>query len=177
LPAFSGTYRIFIGLALIALLLSAASCADKNHFGVIAAQKHGLTDYETGDLSKDWRNHRISDADHVYINKLDGCSIMVNSTCGIEKRISPVALTNHLLIDMTHREIVSQEEVIIDGRTGLRTEIKARLDGAPVQMCIYIVQIDYCIYDMAYAAHPDYYLIHLVEFEEFLTDFHVRRDY
>ncbi|MDP8254320.1 MAG: hypothetical protein P9M14_01090 [Candidatus Alcyoniella australis] len=161
-------------LLVLALLL--AGCAGStNHFGVISAGRAGLTDYEVGKLGDDWQRYRLPDADHVYINRANGSSILANATCEIENRIPLVALTNHLLVDFTHRVIVKQEELVIDGRTALRTELQAQLDGAPIQICIYVVQIDSCIYDLCFAAHPDYFADQLVEFEEFVTDFHARR--
>jgi hypothetical protein len=57
------------------------------------------------------------------------------------------SLTQHLFLQFTERQQQSQQELIIDGRAALRTELTGKLDGVPKQFLVYVMKKDGCVYD------------------------------
>jgi hypothetical protein len=82
------------------------------------------------------------------------------------------ALTNHLLLGFTERDVQEQEIVPMDGREALRTHVVARLDGVPRELLFYVMKKDDCVYDLALLAPvgPQFERA-LVEFEPFVAGF------
>ncbi len=80
--------------------------------------------------------------------------IQVNSSCDPALDIPLRALTAHLLIGFTEREIASEELVALDSREALRTQLVARLDGVPREMVLTVLKKDGCVYDFALVAPP-----------------------
>ncbi len=64
------------------------------------------------------------------------------------------ALTHHLFLHFTDRELASQKTVELDGREALRSELTARLDGVPKHFVIYVLKKDGCVYDFMHIAPP-----------------------
>jgi hypothetical protein len=134
-----------------------------------------LTSYVTGPLPNGWRRLWGYDGDLAYFNPGLRATIMVNSTCPSKPNIPLTALRNHLLLDLTERQIATQEELELDLRTALRTVVQGRLDGALVKLDIYVVQIDQCVYDMVMISGLERYEAGRVDFVKFVEGFHVKR--
>ncbi|MBX3250607.1 MAG: hypothetical protein KF901_25745 [Myxococcales bacterium] len=83
-----------------------------------------------------------------------GAVIQINGACRDSLDIPLVALTNHLLVGFTEREIVAQELVPMDGREALRTHVRAKLDGVARELVLHVLKKDGCVYDMALVAPP-----------------------
>lgn len=83
-----------------------------------------------------------------------GAIIQINGACRDSLDIPLVALTNHLLIGFTEREIIAQELVPMDGREALRTHVRAKLDGVPRELVLHVLKKDGCVYDMALVSPP-----------------------
>lgn len=163
----------------------AAGCTAKNPptpkpdkpVGGLGSQKYAdeNTSYTTGPLPLGWERLWGYGGDLAYYNKVHRATIMVNSTCGVRKHVPPTALKNHLLLDITERHIVLQEEIELDLRTGLNTIAQGRLDGALIKVNLYVVQIDTCIYDFAYIASLEQYESCEEDFQNFVKFFHAKR--
>ena len=165
--------RVALGL-LLAVALVATAAAEQEY-------KDKLTRYTFGDLPASWEQIKpkgkdAKTIDLAYFNTEGGASILLNSTCEFNRPVPLEALTNHLLLDMTHREIESRQELIIDGRMGLRTILSGRLDGAAVKMDIRVVKIDSCAYDLIYVAPPEAFGDGHDDFKRLVTSFHVQRE-
>jgi len=80
--------------------------------------------------------------------------IQANASCNPSLDIPLTALTNHLLIGFTEREVAEQELVPMDGREALRTHMRAKLDGVPRELLLVVLKKDGCIYDFALVAPP-----------------------
>ena len=133
------------------------------------------TTYTTGPLPLGWRRLWGYDADLAFFNKIHQTTIVINSTCGQKNYIPLVALKNHALFDLTERQIITQEKLEIDHRQGLRTVVQGRLDGGLIKLDIFIVQIDKCIYDMAYISNLKDYETCKEDFEKFVAGFFAKR--
>ena len=80
--------------------------------------------------------------------------IQANASCNPSLDIPLAALTNHLLIGFTERELAEQELVPMDGREALRTHMRAKLDGVPRELLLVVLKKDGCVYDFALVAPP-----------------------
>ncbi len=75
-------------------------------------------------------------------------TVGVAGRCGRDAEDVPLrALTQHLTIGFTERQITQQRELMLDGRAALRTEMTARLDGVPKELAFVVLKKDGCVYD------------------------------
>jgi hypothetical protein len=157
----------WIALAL-AVILAATIGAQWVH-------KDKRTRYVVAPLPAAWTKIAIKDADFAYFREEGGVSVVVNSTCGVQSPVPPVALMAHLMIDLTDRHEESRRETRIDDRAALAVVLSARLDGAAVKMDLRVVQIDACVYDFSYVAPPDGYGQGHDDFDALVGGFHADR--
>ncbi len=83
-----------------------------------------------------------------------GAVVQANSTCSVEYDVPLTALTNHLFVGFTEREIESQELQPMDGREALHTHARAKLDGVVRELYFVVLKKDNCTYDFALVAPP-----------------------
>lgn len=102
-----------------------------------------------------WKRLAVTDATLAFRDDEHAASVLVNARCTTADDRTPlVALTNHLLIGATEREYVAQETVPFDGREALHTKLKAKWDGVPMLIDVFVLSKDGCIYDFVYLAPP-----------------------
>ena len=78
---------------------------------------------------------------------------MVNARCrSADARTPLLALTTQLLIGSTEREVARQEVEPFDGREALHTTLRAKYDGVPMQLDVYVLSKDGCTYDFVRVA-------------------------
>lgn len=119
-----------------------------------------------------WRSVEVTDASLAYRDETHGASILVNARCHRPDEGTPlVALTNHLVMGSTAREVVSQEAEPFDGREALHTRMRAKWDGVPIAFDIYVAKKDGCIYDFVYMGDPSAFEAGSREFESFVRGF------
>jgi hypothetical protein len=80
--------------------------------------------------------------------------IQVNASCDPALDIPLRALTNHLLVGFTEREVLSQLVRSFAGREALETVVQAKLDGVSRQLALTVLKKDGCVYDFALVAAP-----------------------
>src|SRR5690242_20716360 len=86
--------------------------------------------YRVGPLSSGWSALDVEDQnDLAYHHEAIGAIVQVNATCDPDSDVPLTALTNHLLIGFTERDVRDQRLMPLDGREALRTHVLARLDG------------------------------------------------
>lgn len=79
-----------------------------------------------------------------------GTVITVSARCRRDGDDVPLeALTQHLFIQFTERQIVSQRKLELDGREALRTELTAKLDGVKRRFRVIVLKKDSCVYDFS----------------------------
>ena len=100
-----------------------------------------------------WERLEAAPAAVAYRNERSRASMMVNARCGQDGDDVPlIALTNHLFLMFTDREIVTQEVVPFDGREAMHTIMNAKLDGVPMTYDVWVLKKDGCVYDLLYLA-------------------------
>ncbi len=103
-----------------------------------------------------WRKLAVSQASLAFHDEASGASVLVNAQCRRPDEDTPlVALTNHLLIGTTERELLLQEVRPFDGREIMHTRLRAKLDGVPRMFDLLVLKKDGCVYDFAYVVPPD----------------------
>jgi hypothetical protein len=111
--------------------------------------------FQLGPLPAAWERLDVSDAALAFRDAESDAHIMIHARCGLDGDDVPLpALTNHLFLQFTEREIARQEVVAFDGREALHTELTAKLDGVPRFYDVWVLKKDGCVYDLLYLAPP-----------------------
>lgn len=138
-----------VAALLLGGLLSACGPGGASFDG--AVYRNGPLAFRVGELPPGWRRVEVEGASLSYRSDERAATILVNGRCHPPDEDTPlVALTNHLLIGSTAREIASQEVEPFDGREALRTRLRARWDGVPMSFDVYVMKKDGCVYDFVY---------------------------
>ncbi|HEY8075618.1 MAG TPA: hypothetical protein VIF62_15945, partial [Labilithrix sp.] len=120
-----------------------------------------------------WRRIDATDAALAFRDEPHDATILVNARCRKPDDDTPlVALTNHLLMGSTEREFVTQATEPFDGREALHTHVKAKWDGVPMELDIFVMKKDGCIYDFVYMAAPTGFAEGSTPFESVVKGFH-----
>jgi hypothetical protein len=135
--------------------------------------RDGPVAFQIGAVPQSWRAVEVTDASLAYRDDAHAASILLNARCHRPDEGTPlVALTNHLLIGSTAREVVSQETEPFDGREALHTKMRAKWDGVPIAFDIYVAKKDGCIYDFVYMGDPAAHDEGIRDFDTFVLNFH-----
>lgn len=111
------------------------------------------TAYRLGELGPSWQRHQ-SDADLAFYDRALDAMIMVNSECPAAHDAPLTVAANTLLIGFTERQTLVEERVPMNGREALHRRVRAKLDGAPLVLDLYVMKKDECLYDLVYLAPP-----------------------
>lgn len=104
-----------------------------------------------------WKPLRLKTADLSWMQPTTGSTLLVNSLCKGVKDVPLNSLTQHLLIGMTEKKIITQETIAFSGRDALETEISAKIDGVPQRMKVLVMKKDGCVYDLFFGSDPNFY--------------------
>lgn len=159
-------------LAPLVVLVLAIACSGGGTLRGSVYTERGVR-YRIGPLGTGWQPLRVEDHnDLAWRNPNSGAIVQVNATCDPASDVPLTALTNHLLMGFTERDIRAQTLVPLDGREALRTHVLARLDGVAREMLFYVMKKDDCVYDFSLVAPPGAVFERaLVEFEPFVQGF------
>lgn len=140
--------------ATLALVLHALGCASAPKEGFDGSvYRKGQVAFQVPPPPADWRPVVLKQAALSYRDAAHDASILVNARCGPLEQDTPlVALTTHLLIGTTERDVRAQEVEPLDGREALHTEVVAKLDGVALYFDVFVLKKDGCIYDFVYFA-------------------------
>lgn len=84
----------------------------------------------------------------AFQNEKAGSTIAVSARCGVDSDDVPLrALVQHLFLQLSDRELVSENEFTLDGRAALEMEIEAHLDGVRRHFVVTVLKKDGCVYD------------------------------
>jgi hypothetical protein len=138
--------------------------------------RHGAIAFQLPDTPPRWRRVEVNEASLAFRDDDHAASVLLNARClTADDRTPLVALTNHLLIGATEREYVSQATEPFDGREALHTKLKAKWDGVPMSIDIYVLSKDGCVYDFVYMAPPSTFESGAPAFESFVRGFRTLR--
>ncbi len=113
--------------------------------------------FRVGPVPSGWRRINVGHALLAYRDDAAEATIALNGRCNKDGDDVPLqALTHHLFLMFTHRDIISQQTLPMDGRAAMRTELTAELDGVPKHFIVYVLKKDSCVYDFIHiaAVHP-----------------------
>jgi hypothetical protein len=154
---------------LLAAVLASAGCSvglEGNTF-----RGNGFA-FRIGAPPESWRRVEISHAALAFRDERDGASVVVNARCGVDGEDVPLAaLTQHLFLRFTEREILEQTVVPFDRREAMRTVLTAKLDGVPMKFEVWVLKKDGCVYDLGFMAQAARFASGAQEFERFVASF------
>lgn len=128
--------------------------------------------FRIGPVGERWQRISASHAALAYRDEADGSTVVVNGRCGVDGEDVPLdALTHHLFIRFTEREILEQAVVPFDRREAMRTVLRAKLDGVPMKFAVWVLKKDGCVYDLAYMAAPAHFDRGAPSFDRFVRGF------
>jgi hypothetical protein len=119
-----------------------------------------------------WHRLEVSHASLAFRDDAGDTTVALNGRCRIDGEDVPLAaLTQHLFLQFTDRELTAQEVVSLDGREAMHTALVAKLDGVPKKFDVWVLKKDGCVYDFVYIARPDRYDAGLADFQNFVRGF------
>jgi hypothetical protein len=134
--------------------------------------RQGPVAFTIGPVPTGWRSVQVNHATLAYRDDAHSASVLLNARCHRPDESTPLsALTNHLLIGSTERNVVSETTEPFDGREALHTKMRAKWDGVPIAFDIYVTKKDGCIYDFVYMGEPSAFDGGAHDFEAFVRSF------
>ena len=138
---------------LAVLLVATAACGGAHYQGDL--YDDGEARYRLASPEQGWSAVDVErSVDLAWTHRELAAVMSANARCNPALDIPLVALTNHLLIGFTDRELLNQELVPMDGREAMRTHVTAKLDGVPRELLLTVLKKDGCVYDFHLAAPP-----------------------
>lgn len=108
----------------------------------------------------------------AFRDTVGGATVAVNARCGKgEDDVPLAALTRHLFLQFTEREVTTEEIVPFDGREALHTVMSAKLDGVPKRFDVWVLKKNGCVYDLYLIAAPERFEGSVGEFRAFVGGF------
>jgi hypothetical protein len=165
-------------LKILAALLPLAGCAGPSvrvdtSDRVVRAQTPSRQplSYRFGPVPDQWERIDIPQNDVAWHDRETDGVIHVDHRCASDQDVPLPSLVQHLLIGFTDREIVSEETIPFDQREARHVVVRARLDGVPQILELYVMKKDGCVYDLGYVASPTRFEQGRPAFETFVRGF------
>jgi hypothetical protein len=153
-------------------LVLVMACAHGDAFDGSVLRKGDIA-VHLGPVAPNWRQIDVDGADLAFHDESRGASALLDVRCGRRDDDAPLSvLTDHLVMGTTERRFDSQETIPLDGREAMRSVLRAKLDGVPMQYEIYVMKKDGCVYDIVYVASPDRFDQGAPDFERFVHGLH-----
>jgi hypothetical protein len=151
-------------------LLAVAACAGPSWDGKVY---HGESvSFRVGRVPPGWRKLEDDASLLTFRDAARDLVVSVNGRCGKDGDDVPLkALTQHLFIYFTERQITDQRRTNLDGREALRTELSAKLDGVARRFLVYVLKKNSCVYDFILIAAPPLDTDSKAEFDQFVGGF------
>lgn len=133
-------------LLVIALCLELTACGGASFNGVEYRDKEVA--FRLGPVPAGMRRVESSDARVTFQDDQAGATVAVAARCDRDSDDVPLrALVQHLFLQFTDRQTVSEKEFGLDGRAALEVDLAAKLDGVPRRFIVTVVKKDGCVYD------------------------------
>ncbi|MEN9581055.1 MAG: hypothetical protein RJA70_4064 [Pseudomonadota bacterium] len=145
-------------LAAVMLGLGLAACSASGLNGRMFRQDDVA--FRVGEIPAEWRllDNEVTEGEIAAFAFRDDrqlATIGAAGRCGRDSDDVPLrALTQHLYLGFTDRSFQSEEEFQLDGRSALRTQMTASLDGVPKHLTLVVLKKDGCVYDFWRVAEP-----------------------
>lgn len=137
-------------------------------------QAHGAEvylSYQYGPVPDTWEPITIEGNDAAWHDRATHGVIHVDHSCHRSEDTPLAALVQHLLIGFTERQFELEETIPFDGREARHVIVRARLDGVPMMLDLYVMKKDGCVFDLGYVAPPEAFARGVTAFEAFVRGF------
>jgi hypothetical protein len=111
------------------------------------------------------------ESDKAYRLK-SGSVVTVTSSCDRGAGNSPVVLTKQLLIGARNVRYEKRQRILVDGKDGLHSTVKATLDGVPFHLEIVVLPTGTCVFDFSLMSPKPITDSEKSQFLEFVKSFH-----
>jgi hypothetical protein len=136
-------------------LLAAVACGSAPPHLDAGIYRAGPLAFRIGDVPSSWRRVSVDGATLAYRDEPHLASILLDGRCYRKDDDVPLlALTDHLVMGTTDRQIATQETLPFDEREAMHTLLTAKLDGVAMSYDIFVLKKDGCVYDFVYVADP-----------------------
>ena len=109
--------------------------------------------FRLGQVPTGFRRISTDEALLGFQSEASGNTIAVNARCGLDGDDVPLhALVNHLFLQFTSRERLSERSFRLDGRDALEVELEAALDGVRRHFLVVVSKKNGCVYDFVLVA-------------------------
>jgi hypothetical protein len=137
----------------LAVAISAMACGGPHLSGNV--YDDGKLHFRTGPIPPTWHAIEADGTLVAFRDEQAPVTVALNGRCGVDGDDVPLtSLTQHLFLQFTERQQRSQQELILDGRAALRTDMVGKLDGVPKQFLVYVLKKDSCVYDFWRISDP-----------------------
>ena len=145
--------RLFPRLFALGSFFLLSACGGPSYAGGI--YRDGALAFRVQAPPGEWSSVRVGDQnDLAWEQRGTHAVLQVNGSCDPGLDIPLAALTNHLLIGFTERDLREQTLITLDGREALRTHLVAKIDGVPREFMLVVLKKDNCVFDFAVLAAP-----------------------
>lgn len=134
--------------------------------------RKGPIAFQVGAAPSSWRKVDVTEAALAWRDDAHDASVLVNARCKKPDDGTPLtALTNHLVMGSTEREVAFEKVEPFDGREALHTKMRVKWDGVPIALDIFVMKKDGCVYDLVYMGSPSAFDAGTPPFESFARSF------
>ncbi len=134
------------GVLVLAISAQLAACAGASFNGVEYRDEDVA--FRLGPVPAGMREIDSSDARVSFQDDQVGATVAVAARCGVDSDDVPLrALVQHLFLQFTDRQLLSEKKYQLDGRAALEVDMRAKLDGVPRRFIVTVIKKDGCVYD------------------------------
>jgi hypothetical protein len=165
-----------VGLALASACTQTRVNVDESQRQVTARTEAGQeVVYRFGAIPQSWRRIDMSEGADVAWDAQNGNVVHVDHACGRSMDSPLPALVQQMLIGFEAREFVEEETIAFDGREARHVLVRARLDGRPIVIELYVLKKDGCVFDLSATGEPSHFDSVRPEFQAFAQGFRSER--
>lgn len=157
-------------LSTVLLLLACAGVSVNN--GEVNKDR---TRYRFGDPGSQWRRVSLEDVDVSWVRDATGHTLSVDATCRDFGDVPLQALLRQQLIGFTDAERIEQRDEMVDGRAAIVSRWRAKLDGVAVELGLWTLKKDGCIYDFTYTSPAGAYDVESASLTRLVQGFRTER--
>ncbi len=132
--------------------------------------------FRVGPRPEGWSRLEASHGLLAFRDERLNATVLVNGRCGEDGEDVPLAaLTRHLFLQFTEREVDEERLLPFDGREALYTTLRAKLDGVPKRFAALVLKKNGCVYDFVLVSEPASFGRARADFDRFVMGFRAER--
>lgn len=159
-----------LGFFALFVLFGLASCGGASFEGSVYRGRDVA--FRVPEPPATWKRLEVSGDALAFEDTQTSAMIAVSGRCKVDGEDVPLrSLVQHLFLQFTEREVVTEEVVPFDGREALHTVLVAKLDGVPRQFDVWVLKKDGCVYDLYCIADPARFQEAALPFRAFVQGF------